>query len=260
MGSLRNPIGPLPASVYWRRRVVVLTLALLLILLVVWAVSLVWRDGGTTTNARQDGKGPEGDGPATVITPGPTDDPSATISHRPGGRDEIGEDADEGTGGSSGGGDRGDGNAPDDDGASATGGGDGGGLRACTAEDVTLELDSARDEYPPGDDPKIRLTVSNTAASACAVDFAPTVAVVTITRMDDDATVWSSAHCPKDRRARPTRVPAGGTVTHTVTWNRTRSAATCATPTGGAVDAGTYQVKARLGDLTDETSFVLVDG
>ena len=267
MGSLRNPIGPLPSAVYWRRRIVVLTIALLLILLIVWAVSLVWGDGDATRKAQDNGKGPDGGGPASSITPGPTDDPSATISDRPGGRDEIGGDGgDEDAGGrrdrgGTGGGPGGD---PTGDEASDTGGGGGGeelpagdGLPACAAENMTLELDSVRDEYPPDTRPTIRLTVSNTADAACAVDFAPTAAVVTITDMDDGDTVWASNHCPDDRGARLAKVPAGGSVTHTLTWDRTRSSRKCTTPEKGTVGAGTYQVTARLGELTDQTSFVL---
>ncbi|WP_066952046.1 hypothetical protein [Streptomyces lushanensis] len=81
MGSLRNPVGPLPSTIYWRRRVVAATLAALLALLVVWFVS-----------SRGDGGKPEGDtsdgaNPATSITPGPSPSGPA-ISEQPGGRDE----------------------------------------------------------------------------------------------------------------------------------------------------------------------------
>ena len=39
VGSLRNPVGPLPSSIYWRRRAVALSLIALLAVLVLWAVT-----------------------------------------------------------------------------------------------------------------------------------------------------------------------------------------------------------------------------
>ena len=38
MGSLRNPVGPLPSTIYWRRRAVLLSVLGLLALLTVWVV------------------------------------------------------------------------------------------------------------------------------------------------------------------------------------------------------------------------------
>ncbi|MEV8411989.1 hypothetical protein AB0P45_00005, partial [Streptomyces niveus] len=98
MGSMRNPVGPLPSSIYWRRRAVAATLIALLALLVVWVVTSGGGDGG---KKRDDGA--NGEAPAPSITPGPSGSGPA-ISEQPGGRDESGE-----TGGSggSGGGDQG---------------------------------------------------------------------------------------------------------------------------------------------------------
>ncbi|MET9479746.1 hypothetical protein [Streptomyces sp. NPDC006638] len=102
MGSLRNPVGPLPSPIYWRRRAVAATLIALLALLVVWIVTS-GGDGGKKNDDRSDGANP-----ATSITPGPSGSGPA-ISEQPGGRDESG-----GTGGSGG------------DGGTDAGAGDGG--------------------------------------------------------------------------------------------------------------------------------------
>ncbi|QIQ03396.1 hypothetical protein [Streptomyces liangshanensis] len=90
MGSLRNPVGPLPSTIYWRRRAVAATLTALLALLVVWVVTS-GDGGGKKSDDRSDGANP-----ATSITPGPSGSGPA-ISEQPGGRDESG-----GTGGSGG--------------------------------------------------------------------------------------------------------------------------------------------------------------
>ncbi|MFE3284656.1 hypothetical protein ACFXJJ_16240, partial [Streptomyces sp. NPDC059233] len=66
MGSLRNPVGPLPSSIYWRRRAVLASVVALLALLAVWTVSS--GGGKTSTN----GKGQKGPDTVTAITPGPS--------------------------------------------------------------------------------------------------------------------------------------------------------------------------------------------
>ncbi|MFJ2650219.1 hypothetical protein ACIO1C_26285 [Streptomyces sp. NPDC087420] len=89
MGSLRNPVGPLPSPIYWRRRAVAATLIALLALLVVWIVTS-GEGGGKKNDDRSDGANP-----ATSITPGPSGSGPA-ISEQPGGRDESGGSGGEG--------------------------------------------------------------------------------------------------------------------------------------------------------------------
>ncbi|MCF6523691.1 hypothetical protein [Streptomyces sp. JJ36] len=271
MGSLRNPIGPLPSSIYWRRRAVALAVLLLLVLLTVWTVRLVAGDGG---GEEKEGRAPNGQGPTDSITPGPsTSEPP--ITDRPGGRDET--DGGAGSGGSDGGsagasGGTGGGTA------GAAGGGTGGtgalagssgGLSggegipagkstpACRAADVTLRLTSVQNEYAPGEEPELRLTVRNTGDADCRVDLGRASAVVTVTDADDDH-VWSSADCPPGDDPAYVKVPAGGRSTHALVWERERSAPGCGTPEAQRVPAGTYLVEAEIEGLeTAQASFVL---
>lgn len=62
MPSLRQPVGPLPASIYWRRRLVVFAALIAVLALIVWLTS--GSDGGS--------KPPHGaqPAPAQSITPG----------------------------------------------------------------------------------------------------------------------------------------------------------------------------------------------
>jgi hypothetical protein len=78
---MRNPVGPLPSTIYWRRRVVALCLLVLVVVIIIWAVNLGGGGGGQGSGA------PNGSHtPVATITPGP--DPSGThITGRPGGRD-----------------------------------------------------------------------------------------------------------------------------------------------------------------------------
>jgi hypothetical protein len=112
--------------------------------------------------------------------------------------------------------------------------------------------------YAPGDKPSIELIAKNSSASDCKVDLGPKSAVLTITQAGGDKSFWSSSDCPKDAASLYFRVPAGDQVTYTVDWDRTASAAQCATPPAGSATAGTYLVEAKAPGLAKATtSFVL---
>ncbi|EPH40917.1 hypothetical protein ABT390_14195 [Streptomyces aurantiacus] len=269
MGSLRNPIGPLPSSIYWRRRAVLLSVVGLLLLLVVWALA----SGGGGGNNGADG--PSGNGPATSITPGPSGSGPA-ISEHPGGRDESdGSDGDgdgdgdgsgdaEGSGGSGsdGSSDGGAGGGGSDDAKGGGGSGDrlpaGSSVTNCTSGAVKLKLRSLRNSYAPGQKPKLELTAVNTGGKACKVDLGGKGTVLTITQAGSDKAMWSSEDCPGSGASLLFRVPADGRVTHALEWDRKASAPRCATPPPGAAKAGTYLVEARTPGLgSAQTSFVL---
>ncbi|MCB5170399.1 hypothetical protein LG634_37105 [Streptomyces bambusae] len=263
MGSLRNPVGPLPSSIYWRRRAVLASVAALLAMLAVWVVTS--GDGTSTSDAKAPGGG-QASGPA--ITPGPNPSGSA-ISQYPGGRDESGSgsgggdhggtdagtggDASAGAGGSASGSDSGSGKNGDPGGTPA---GSGAGVPAdsplptCAPGAVQWKLQSAKVAYEPTDRPRFDLVATNTSGTTCKVDLGPRTAVLTITKTDADKPVWSSADCPAGPGSAYFRVPAKSSVTHAIEWNRRASAAgRCANPPSGEAAAGTYLVEARAAGL-----------
>ncbi|WP_067284108.1 hypothetical protein [Streptomyces jeddahensis] len=261
MGSLRNPVGPLPSSIYWRRRAVLLSVVALLVLLVVWAVS--YGGGGGSNNAGDT----DGKNPAPSITPGPSGSGPA-ISEHPGGRDESG--GGDGSGESEGSGETGGSDGSDGTGATespdgATGGGGSGdrlpagsGLPDCTAGAVKLTVRSVRNAYEPGEKPEFELIARNTSGADCKVDLGPKEAVLTITLTGSDDAFWTSSDCPEGSGSLLLRVPAEGSVTQTVVWDRHASAPQCATPAAGSAKAGTYLVEAKAPGLGKaQTSFVL---
>ncbi|MEU0738540.1 hypothetical protein [Streptomyces sp. NPDC006134] len=282
MGSLRNPVGPLPSTIYWRRRAVLLSVVALLALLITWIVTAGGGDGG---GDRQDGA--NGNNPASSITPGPSGSGPA-ISQAPGGRDESGSGDSGGSGDGSGSGDgpgdgsgsgggSGDGSGSGGAGGSGSGGaggssqggpasgvgaGDalpaGSGLPDCTADAVKWSLRSVRNTYEPGQTPAFDLTVRNTSGSDCKVDLGPGNAVLTITQATADEPFWSSADCPRNAGSLLFRVPADSGITYTVRWDRKPSAPKCGTPSAGSARAGTYLVEAKApGFAKVQTSFVL---
>ncbi|MGP3772799.1 hypothetical protein ACTWJ8_18440 [Streptomyces sp. SDT5-1] len=266
MGSLRNPIGPLPSSIYWRRRVVLLSVVALLALLIVWIVNL----GGGGGNNGAGGSG--GKKPTESITPGPSGTGPA-ISEHPGGRDESGGGGDgsgSGSGSGSGAGSGGSDDAAGGDSGDGGGGGDstgtssgdqvpaGSSLPDCTAGTVTLKVRSIHNSYAPGEKPKLRLVAKNTADKSCKVDLGPKTAVVTITKAEADKPFWASDDCPAGTGSMVLRAPAGGTVQRDFTWDLRPSAAHCATPSAGSAGPGTYLVEVKAAQLPEaQTSFVL---
>ncbi|MCT9006247.1 hypothetical protein [Streptomyces rhizosphaerihabitans] len=276
MGSLRNPVGPLPSTIYWRRRAVLLSVVGLLALLTVWVVGT---GGGGGNNGAG---GANGKNPATSITPGPSGSGPA-ISQHPGGRDESSGGGDSGgdtdgsgsdSGGGSGGG-SGDGSGDGSTGSgTSTGGGSGDGakngggsadqlpagstLPNCTTNNVKLTLKSVQNTYAPGEQPAIELIAKNTSGSDCKVDLGPKNTVLTITQAGSDNDIWASDDCPKDAAGVLYRVPAGSQVVYTVKWDRKPGAPACATPPSGSASAGTYLVEAKAPGLTKaQASFVL---
>jgi hypothetical protein len=257
VGSLRRPVGPLPSSIYWRRRLVLGVGIGLLVLLIVWALASVGGGGGD--DAEQTGDDNAG-GPADSITPGPTPSESF-IDERPGGREEPetepetesepsgeeSEDDDGGTGGVTGG----------DSGGTESGGGTGGGsgdvegLPACAPGDVSLSLRSAERQYGLDERPELLLTAENTSGVSCAIDFGHSALTVTITDADADP-VWSSADCPEGSASLPTAVWAGGSATHTIEWDRYHSTGDCDPARGRAAAVGTnYLAEAVLSGFSD---------
>ncbi|MFF8383735.1 hypothetical protein [Streptomyces kanasensis] len=272
MGSLRNPVGPLPSSIYWRRRAVLAGVVALLALLVAWFVSSGDGDGG------KGGDGANGASPAPSITPGPSPSGPA-ISAAPGGRDDTGGSGGTGgTGGTAGsggtagaggsggtasgaGGPGGTGTGGAGSGGGAAAGGAGGGqggatgsarlvpadspLPHCVPGALQLTLSSTKVSYAPGEEPRFRLTARNTSATGCKTDLGPATAVLTISDGKDEE-IWSSDDCLRGDGRAYVSVPAGGTATYTVAWDRRHSAPRCGTPSPRVAGPGTYLAEATV--------------
>lgn len=129
MPSLRHPVGPLPSSIYWRRRVVVLSAFLAIVALVVWLVRDAGGGGG------KDHRAAHRPGPAQSITPGSSPTGPA-ITSRPGGSSDGGAPGG-GTGGGVVGG-AGSGGSGASSGGAVTGTGDGGAVSGGGGGQVSL--------------------------------------------------------------------------------------------------------------------------
>lgn len=265
VGSLRNPVGPLPSSIYWRRRAVLASVVALLALLAVWTVSS--GGGRTSTN----GKGQSGPDPVTSITPGPAGTGPA-ISAAPGGRPESGSGGSTGSqGGSTGGagknGEPGGGSGANGGSGSGSGGAAGGpapvpadsALPTCAPGSLQWEVKSVKNEYEANEKPRLELVARNTSGTTCKIDLGPKQAVLTILQASSSKAVWSSADCPAGAGNAFFRLPAQGETKQALDWDRRFSAADqCQTPPAGSAAPDTYVVEVKApGMPVARTSFVL---
>ncbi|MDQ0795716.1 hypothetical protein [Streptomyces sp. B1I3] len=275
---MRNPVGPLPSSIYWRRRAVAVLVVALLVALGVWAVT----SGGG--GGRKDDAKPGDSAPAPSITPGPAGS-GPVVGQPPGGRDESGGsggggagtgggsggDGATGAGGEAGSGTTGTGGSTSAGAGSGSGSGSGSGgsatvgvqvpsgsaLPNCVSSALQLSLET-ENSYGPDDSPAFRLIARNTSATDCKADFGPKNVVLAITEAgEEDEQVWSSKDCPTVG-ALFLKVPAGATIVHTVKWDRRTSSPRCATQAAGKAAPGTYLLEAKApGEPLQRASFVL---
>ncbi|MBV2154624.1 hypothetical protein [Kitasatospora sp. SUK 42] len=257
MPSLRQPVGPLPASIYWRRRIVVLVAAAAVIALIAWLMTDQGGDGGSQSKAAQAVPSPsqsQSQTPAQAITPGAS--PSGPAAPPGGG----------GAGGNPGGGPVAGGGGSE---VSLSNGGTGGGasgsgggapavnttevmaLPVCASSQVALELAGAQNSFQPKDKPRLALTVKNSSGTNCRVDLGRSASVITVSGNSNDR-VWSSGDCPSDKGSIWVQLPANGSQTETFTWDRSRSKPQCATAEQTPPANGTYVVLAELTGLSGD--------
>lgn len=268
MPSLRQPVGPLPASIYWRRRLIVLSALAIVLAVAGW---LAFGPDGGSKDPKASGGGSPLPAPAQSITPGASPSGSA-ITTRPGGTGGTGSTGGTG-GGTSTGGAGGEINVTG--GGTSTGGTTGGrsgagsgaspavntsevmALPVCATSQLSLELASAQGSYGPKDKPRLALTVRNSSGSGCRVNLSRENSTLTITSSTNER-VWSSGDCIPERADAWAQIPGNSGVTETFTWDRTRSKPQCASADPTPAQPGNYLVQADLiGALSARTSIRL---
>jgi hypothetical protein len=232
-----HPVGPLPASVYWRRRAVAFA-GLVGVLLLLWAV--LPGGGG-------DGRP---DSAAAVGSPGPTQPAARPSSPDPGGltaspaTDDPGRAADDdgsATGGS----------APSSSTARPPAATPTPAAKACTDAELRLTVAPARPAYLVGQAPVLRLQVRNVATGACTRDLGAALQEVLL--YQGSQRLWSSNDCyPEGERDEELMRP-GVLHTFSVTWSGLSSKPRCFGPRT-RVGAGSYALVGRLGSLVSPRS------
>lgn len=221
-----HPVGPLPASVYWRRRVLAVA-AVLGVLLLAW-VALPHGDSGDRdrqeTSALGGSPSPTGAEPTLAATP-PAGDPGRA-------------------GGGSGG-------------AGVAGVGGSGAAtpttttppappEPCADRALSLRAVPERPAYRVGDTPVVDLVVRNVSPTACARDLGARQQEVVL--YAGTRRLWSSNDCYPGGSRDVQVLQPGDSASFSVTWSGLSSRPRCAGQRV-RVTAGTYQLVARLGTL-----------
>ena len=271
MGSFRHPVGPLPGSVYWRRRIVLLGIPLFVIALVAYACT---GTSSSPSNTAEPGGGRQSAGasPTGVITPGPSQTaPGPPGISYPGGPTSSGSGS---AGGSSGGSSGGAGSsASAGSGGSGSTGGSGGsggtnsagqaasGAAAGCSLSLMLALDrtssSGPVQYPSGTYPTFKITAADDGSANCTLDVSGKGMVVSVMPLGTSKPVWTSATCSGASDLRV--LGPGDSQVYSVVWKRWETQGdTCPLSALPTVPQGTYTVNVEADGVTSSlVEFIL---
>ncbi|MBC2932621.1 hypothetical protein [Nocardioides sp. zg-1228] len=227
-----RPRGPLPARVYWTRRLVVLGIPLVLVVVLARVL-------GGSSDAQDDAAGQATRASATAsTTPAPTAGPTVAVG--PGTKGRKGKKGKKGGKGTDGATTTEEVAPTEPVLAEPTG--------PCTESDIvaTPAITSAAG----GSDIPITLNLRTVVAEACTWQASPETVVVTITSGSDY--IWSSRECPVSIPPQDVVVRQAVDAPVVVTWSARRSDEGCTKFTDWAVP-GFYHVQAAAlgGDATD---------
>jgi hypothetical protein len=235
-----EPVGPLPASVYWRRRAVALGIVLVALLLL-WVIWPGGGDGGRRNAAAVTG----------TSTPAPGEIAATQPSNDPG-------------------------RAPDRDSDAGTGTGTGtvapgrtatatprptattpppAAPKPCGDKALRLRVGSVAPAYPVGGQPVLTLALRNASKVTCTRDIG--AALQEIKLYKGTQRLWSSNDCYPEGEKRTEVLTPNAARSFEVTWSGLGSRPKCA-GVRTRVGAGTYTLVARLGTLVSpRTPFTL---
>lgn len=221
-----EPVGPLPASVYWRRRALAAAVAVV-VLLLAW-MALPGGGDGDDRRATAGAAGsptPEGGTPSSLAATPPADDP---------GRQGDGDGIAGGTPVTT--------TTP----AAVPMTTRPPAPRPCPDSALTLRVQPERPAYRVGETPKLSLVVRNVSTVGCERDLGAAQQEVLLYR--GMQRLWSSNDCyPQGEKVLRTLAP-GASASFSVTWSGLGSRPRCAGERL-RVGAGGYTLLARLGSL-----------
>jgi hypothetical protein len=249
VGTFRNPVGPLPSSVYWRRRIVLLGIPLFVIALVAYACT---GTSGAPQNTAAPGAGnTAGSSPTGVITPGASQTASGPPGHSYPTSPTSSNSAGTGTG-SGGTSSASAGSTGSTAGAGTTHQAASGAAAGC-ALTLTIALDqtssSGTVRYAAGTYPTFKITATDSGSANCTVDVSGKGLVVSVMPLGTTKPIWTSEVCSGAGDLRV--LGPGDAQTYPVVWKRWESqGTTCPVSKLPTVPQGTYTVNAETGGVT----------
>jgi hypothetical protein len=244
-GATPRPGGrPLPAAIYWRRRVIALALGITLLAILGWAVNGTLSAPGPGSAAAMTGR-PGGDtkgsGGAQAQSPGALGAGQGSAGQGSAGQWSAGQ------GGAAGGaGSRRAAASASAGPGSAGAAGSAGRTHAraappCSRQDVVLTLLTRRRWYGPARRPEFLAEAISTGQQPCRFNVGARFMSIVVTA--GRSTIWSSADCVRQARSRPVVLTRGVPAAIWASWDRKSTAHGCR-PTRRHVRAGTYTVMA----------------
>ena len=228
MSSFRNPVGPEPRKVYWRRRVVV-GVGLLLVILVIVLIAV--RPGGSGAAPLPSPSSTAPVAPATtpVATPTPTapaPTATATATATPSASSTASSNAAGGT---------------------------------CTASDITLKAVADKSTYSSLQQPQVSMSITNNSSSACSMNLGSSQQALVITSGAE--TYWASKDCQVNGTNQTVTLTAGQTLTTpAIAWDRTRSSTSTCDATRPSVPAGgaSYHLQVSVGSIKSSNVVTMI--
>ena len=219
-----EPHGPLPPQIYWRRRGLALSIALLVIaLLVVVAIALFGGSGSKDTNKASTSQTAQPPNKTPVVPPvvssaEPTPTPTAAVEPPPVLQ-------------------------PGDD---------------CPDSTLAVKGVTNAPQYVIGDQPKFTMIVTNIGLVACKRDVGAAVLAAYVYSLDNKR-LWSNLDCAPSNETLVKTFNPGEQVTTEVTWTGMGSAPQCPLPRE-PIGVGTYNLVVQLGNLRSASvPFILAD-
>jgi len=235
--TMRLTVGPLPAAVYWRRRVLVLSGIVLLILILALSCGgpgspNVGSNLSTTMSPKVVTPASQATGASVTPSLPAATSPAFTL---PG---NGGNGGDNGSGGDSGGGSGGD---PTDEPANP-------GSGPCTDTEMTVTALASVTANPRGKPMDLTLKIRNASARTCTRDIGAPMQELQV--LQGTTVVWSSDDCKPDTGKSVRTFQAGQEAPFTLRWSgrvsRTGTGAVICEATAQAPPIGAYNLVGRL--------------
>jgi len=111
--------------------------------------------------------------------------------------------------------------------------------RPCDASSITVTASTDAATYPGGAIPKLSVQVHNKGTAPCRLEVQTAARTWSVFSGSDQ--VWTTADCPRSDKVTAHRLPAGKSVSYSLSWDRSRSVPGC-THEGSAAQPGTYRL------------------
>jgi hypothetical protein len=240
-----DPVGPLPASIYWRRRVLALAVVIV-VLLLVWAVLPGGGDDrprNTAAAAGSPGATDPAAAPTGLTATAPSDDPG-----------RVGDD--NGVGNGVGNGAAVTPTTPSPTQLPTTPVSTPLPPKACADSALQVTVSPRQRAYTVGQSPYLDLKIRNVSALACIRDVSASQQEIVLMR--GTQRLWSSNDCGTQDTTRSVQLLKPGVqLTSSVHWTGLGSRPRCAGPRT-LVGAGTYALVGRLGTIVSRRTPIVL--